>query len=211
MNQNIQNALLWRYATKKYDVSKKLTTKQFDTVIDSMRLAPSSTGLQPWGFVDVQTPELRLKLRAAAWNQSAITDADHLIVMCSIKDLGEKNVDEYIESVSKTRGVAVDSLNGYKDMIMKNIAGKTAEQIEDWSTKQVYIALGFGLLTSALANIDSTPMEGFDKKKFDEILGLEAKGLKSQVLLAVGVRASDDETANYKKVRYGRDRVVKVM
>ena len=211
MISDITNALAWRYATKKYDTAKKLTNEQFNTIIESLRMAPSSTGLQPWGFVDVQSPVLRLKLKAAAWNQSQITDADHLIVLCSVKNLNEKHVDEFIASVAATRGQTVESLKGYKDMIMGNVAGKTPEQLETWATKQVYIALGTGLLTAALEGVDATPMEGFDKKQFNEILGLEAKGLSAQVLLAVGVRASDDPAAAFKKVRYPREKVVLVV
>lgn len=211
MKPEIKNALSWRYATKKYDNTKKLTLEQFDIILEALRMAPSSTGLQPWGFVDVQNPEIRLKLKEAAWGQTQITDADHIIVLCSAYNLGEKNVDEYIASVAETRGQTVDALKGYKDMIMSNIVGKTPEQIETWSAKQVYIALGMALLSAGLLEVDATPMEGFDKVKFNEILGLPAKGLSAQVLLAVGFRSADDATANYKKVRFPREKVVLVI
>jgi len=211
MTPNIKSALAWRYATKKFDASKKLSPEQLDYIMEALRLTPSSTGLQPWAFVDVQNPEIRLKLKSAAWGQSQITDADHLIVLCSIRNLDEKNVDDYLASVAQTRGGTVESLKGYKDMIMGNITGKTPEWIENWSAKQVYIALGTGLLTAALLGVDATPMEGFDKKQFDEILGLEAKGLSTQVVLALGFRASDDVFANLKKVRFPKEKVVLVI
>lgn len=200
--------LTWRYATKSYDPSKKLTDEQRNLIMEALRLAPSSFGLQPWKFIHVADSATREKLKAAAWGQSPITDASDLFVLCAMTKMDAADVDRYIQSISATRGVPAEALNGYRDMVIGSSARRSEREIIDWNAHQVYIALGFGLAAAAANGIDSTPMEGFDPKQFDEILGLKELGVTSTVLLAVGFRSADDKAQNEKKVRYGRDEVV---
>ena len=204
---SIIEALNWRYATKQFDATKKLTQEQIDTLTEAIRLSASSYGLQPWKFITVTNPAIRQKLREAAWNQSQITDASHVIVFAIRKDINEALVDEFIASVAKTRGLKVEDLKGYSDMIKGSIQGKSADALKDWATRQVYIALGTLLTAAAIEKIDVCPMEGFDSKKFDEILGLEKLGLESRVVGAIGFRSAGDTTAAYKKARYSKEEV----
>lgn len=201
-------ALNWRYATKKFDTSKKLTDAQLSTLTEALRLSASSFGLQPWKFIVVSNPEIRARLRAAAWNQPQITDASQLIVLAVKKNTDAAAVDAYMESTAKARGVSVESLKDYGDMIKDSFAGKSPEALKEWSSRQVYIALGTLLATAAHEEIDACPMEGFDPKKFDEILGLDAMGLESRALAAVGYRSADDAAAKLPKSRFSRDEVV---
>lgn len=205
---NIINSLNWRYATKKFDATKKLSTEQLDTILEAMRLSASSFGLQPWKFVIVSNPETRATLRGAAWDQSQITDASTLIVLAARTDVDATFADAYIKSVADTRGMDVAALSGYANMIKGSIASRSPEAVKEWTAKQVYIALGTALTTAAQLEVDACPMEGFDNAKFDEILGLKEKNLTSCVCLTLGFRASDDETASYKKVRYAKEEVV---
>lgn len=200
---DLHQDLEWRYATKKFDASKKLSEAQVNELINVLRLAPSSFGLQPWKFLIVKDPAVRKQLKGHAWNQSQVEEASHLIVLCVLKKLDDAYVKKFVQEIAKTRGVAVESLKGYEDIMLGFIKSRTAEELSNWMKRQLYIALGFLMADCAAKHIDSCPIEGFDPKKFDEILGLEAQGLESVVLCPVGYRASDDNYANLKKVRFG--------
>ena len=201
------DALKWRYATKVFDTSKKVPEEKMNELLEAARLAPNSFGLDAWAFVVVENPELRAKLREAAWNQAQVTDASHLVVFCRQKDLTVADGEALIKLTAETRGIDPAMLDGYKQMVIGAISGRTEEQKAEWMTKQVYIALGMFLSACALEGIDAGPMEGFDAAKFDEILGLEAKGLKSAVICAVGYRG-DDKYASAAKVRKSADQVI---
>ena len=202
MTEIIQ-ALQWRYATKKFDASKKLTDEQLSKITDALVLSPSSYGLQAWKFLVITNPEIRAELRNAAYGQAQITDASHLVVFTVPKVVDEKTVANYIASVSKIRGVSVDDLKDYSAMLSGALTNKTPEQRVEWVTKQLYIALGVMLTTAAVEGIDACPMEGFDNAKFDEILKLDQQGLATKVIATIGFRASDDAYSTYKKVRFG--------
>jgi nitroreductase len=208
---NIINALNWRYATKSFDPSKKLSDEQLDTILESMRLSASSYGLQPWKFIVVSNPETRTALRAAAWDQTQVTDASVFIVLTVRTDVDAAYVDAYMKSIADARGMDVSALAGFADMIKGTISRRTAEQVIDWSSRQVYIALGTALTTAAQLEVDACPMEGFDESKFDEILGLKEKGLTSRVCLALGFRSAEDTSASYKKVRFAKNEVIVTM
>ena len=199
--------LNWRYATKKFDFSKKISKQKLAELLEVLRLSPSSYGLQPWKFVIVHDPVLRKKLRPHAWDQPQITDADTLIVFCAVKTMDENYVKNYVERIAQVRGVTKESLSSYEQMMMTSLKGKSPEAISQWMKNQVYIALGVFLSECAYRKIDACPMEGFDSKKFDEILDLSQEGLESVVLCAVGYRALDDHYAQLKKVRFDKNEV----
>ena len=204
---NVVEALKWRYATKQYDVTKKLTDEQVATLKERLRLAPSSFGVQPWHFIVVENTELREKLRAAGYGQAQITDASHFIVLASEKNVDVTLVKKYMESIASQKNIPIESLSGFSDMVNGAIAAKGEAGAREWAARQVYIALGVLLTAAALEQIDATPMEGFDSKAFDDILGLEARGLSSQVVVALGFRSEHDEAAQAPKVRYSEKEV----
>jgi len=204
------DALNWRYATKKFDSAKKISEKDLNELLESARLSASSFGLQPWKFVVVEDKNLREKLKGEGFGQPQITDASHLIVLCSIRNLDEKYIKKYIEHVAKIRGISVDALKGSEDMMVGFAKQLGKQEMLNWTKKQTYIALGILLSACALKKIDASPMEGFNPEKFDEILGLEKLGLSSAVLCAVGYRSEKDETQHDKKVRFDmKDIVIK--
>ena len=208
MKPVIIKALNWRYATKKFDATKKISDADKTTLLEAARLAPSSYGLQPWKFIVVEKPELRTALRGAAWDQTQVTDASLLVILAVPKEYGPADIEKYVAFAAGVQGVPVEKMKGYLDMMLGAIAGKSQADIQVWNAKQAYIALGFMLETAALLEIDACPMEGFDKAKFDEILGLGALGLQSQVMITLGYRASDDTSASRKKVRFNASDVV---
>jgi len=203
----IIDALKWRYATKKYDTAKKLSEEQLAVLKESLRLAPSSYGLQPWHFIVVKNEEVRKKLREAGYDQSAFTDASDLIVLATEKNVDGKLIDAYIKDTASTRGIAEEELAGFRSMLEGAISAKGAEGASEWAARQVYIALGVLLTTASLEGIDATPMEGFDPNAVDQILGLKEQGLTSRVVVALGFRSSEDTYAKAKKVRYTEEKV----
>lgn len=205
---DIVEALKWRYATKRFDTGKKLSRAQLGMLLEAVRLSPSSFGLETWKVIVVEDPEIRTKLRAAGYGQPQITDASHLIVFAVKKDINDALVDRFIALVADTRGVSVQSLKEYGDMIKSSIKGKSPEELRGWAARQAYLALGVLLTTAAHDGIDASPMEGFDAKQFDEIIGLEGMGLESVVILALGFRSEHDTAAQMPKVRSAKEDVV---
>lgn len=205
MNTNIIDALKWRYATKKFDPSKKLSPEQLEIATESLRLSASSFGLQPWKFIHVINPEIRAQLRAAAWDQTQVTDASELFVLAVNTKVDVAYIDRFVATTAEVRGVPVEKLKGYGDMMQGSLAVRTPEQVIEWSTRQVYVALGTALTALASQGIDACPMEGFDSGKFDEILGLQKLGLQSRVILTIGFRSEDDAMSKATKVRFCKE------
>ena len=206
--KNILEAMNWRFSVNKFDTSKKLTDAQFNELMQAVILTPSSFGLQPFKFIVVKNPEIRAKLREAGYGQPKFTDASHLVIFAVEKNIDEALVDKYIASVGKVRGIAVENLKGYADMIKGAISYRTAEQRVEWAARQAYITLGVLVTAAAVGGLDVGPMEGFDPKKFDEILGLDKLGLETKIAAAIGFRASDDPHEKDKKVRYSKEEIV---
>lgn len=197
LNEHLQ----WRYATKKFDTTKKLSDEQLHSLLEATRLAASSFGLQAYRIIVVNDPTVRAKIREHAWNQPQVSDASHLIVICPMRSIDEAYVTKYINLISETRGMPTDALKGYYDMMVGSITGRSPEALAAWLKCQSYIAAGFLLSAAAAAHIDACPMEGFDPAQVDVILGLQDENLTSAMLIPVGFRAADDEGASFKKVR----------
>lgn len=206
--KDVIEALNWRYATNGFDTNKKLSAEEVEYITEAMRLSPSSYGLQPWKFILVTNPEVRAKLQEVGFNQPKISEASHLVVFAIEKNIDDALVDTFIKSVADTRGMSVEMLDGYANMIKGFIAPLSPEERRAWATRQAYISLGVLVTAGATRGIDVAPMEGFDPKKFDEILGLENLGLESRVIAAVGFRSESDPSAGYKKVRFPKEQVV---
>lgn len=198
--EHLEN-LQWRYATKKFDSEKKLSEEDLEELLESVRLSASSYGLQPYEVIVVSDPEVREKLKAAAWNQSQITDASQLIVFANYRKISSDHVSEYMQNISETREVPRENLSGMEKMINNTIESRSEENQQVWGSKQTYIALGNLLSSAASMRIDTCPMEGFDQDEFDEILGLKDKNLQSSVIAAVGYRSEEDQNQHLEKVR----------
>ena len=198
---SIIDKLKWRYATKKFDTNKKLSAEQLDLLLEAIQLAPSSIGLQHYKVLVIENPEVRAKLREAAYGQPQVTDASHLIVFAAETGIDEAYGKRFIDLVASTRNAPRESLAGLEGMVLGQINSRTPEQRVLWAQKQAYIALGVLVAAAADRGIDAGPMEGFDPAKFDEILGLKEKGLTATVIAAVGFRADDDPFSKLIKVR----------
>lgn len=199
--------LRWRYATKKFDPARKIPPDVWAVLEQALVLAPSSTGLQPWRFVVVTDPAVRERLHPAAYNQPQILDASHLVVVCGKAPPTEADVERHVARTAEVRGVPVGSLEGFRKMVA-GVALKPAEEATAWAARQAFIALGVFLTTAAMIGVDACPMQGFEPAKFDDILGLSAKGVRSLALAAAGYRSPDDKYAAAAKVRLPVDEVI---
>lgn len=204
----MSSSLRWRYATKKFDTKKEIAAETLQELLEVLRLAPSSFGLQPWKFIVVTDPAVRQELRKSAWGQPQITEASHLIVLCAKTAMDTSYIKDFIARTAQANGIPVESLNDYQGMMLGFIQNQTPEQTAAWMSRQVYIPLGLLLGECAQRKIDACPMEGFDPQKFDEILKLKDQGYHATVLCAVGYRAADDAYARHAKVRFSEREVI---
>jgi nitroreductase/dihydropteridine reductase len=193
--------LTWRVAVKSFDPTKKLTEEQLNQVLDATRLAPSSAGMQPYRILVVENPEIREKLREAAFGQAQLTQASHVIVFAAETVIDEAYVNKAIQLVATTREMGAEHLEGFRQNILNHVNSMSEEDKIAWAKKQAYIALGVLTAATADAHIDICPMEGFMAGKFDEILGLHALGLTTAVIAPIGFRADDDMLSKLAKVR----------
>lgn len=207
--ETVLNQLRWRYATKQFDATRRISDEDWNALEQSLVLTPSSFGLQPWQFIVVTDQRTKEKLVPVSWDQTQVADASHVVVFAIKKDLGAADVDHYIKQIAKTRNTTTESLQGFKNVLLGFLAQPADKfDVNAWATRQVYIALGNFLNTAALIGVDTCPMEGIDPAAYDEILGLGSKGYKTVVVAAAGYRASSDKYAALPKVRYDADEVV---
>lgn len=195
----------WRYATKKFDATKKIAAEDLEILKEAIRLSTSSYGLQPYKVFIIENPEIREQLKPASWDQSQIVEASHLIVFANYTNLDETVVDKYISRISKTREVAEENLKGYGDFMKSKILGLTPEKQAIWTSKQTYLALGNLLNAAAELEIDVTPMEGFEPEKYNEILKLSEQNLNASLVATAGYRHEEDTNQHVKKVRKSKE------
>ena len=200
MSQFIKNAN-WRYATKKFDATKKVSEADLTVLKDAIRLSASSYGLQPYKVLLIENPEIRAQLQPFSWGQSQIVDASHLLVFANITNIGETEIDAYFDNLISTRGIPMDAVQGYSDFMKSKIVSLPEGVKNSWTSKQTYLALGNLLNAAAELNIDVTPIEGFEPEKYNEILGLDKLGLNASLVAPIGYRHEEDATQHFAKVR----------
>lgn len=199
---NLLDKLNWRYATKKMDKTKAVPQEKVDRILEAIRLTATSSGLQPYEVFVITNDDIRQQIIPHAWNQAQITDGSHLLVFAAWDNYTEERINHMFDLVNDERGFKNEGWENYRQMILSTYPPRGAEVNYQHAARQAYIGLGTALIAAAEEGVDSTPMEGFDPEKVDEILGLKEKGLRSVVLLPLGYRADDgDWLVNLKKVR----------
>jgi nitroreductase / dihydropteridine reductase len=194
------NALEWRYASKKMN-DKKVPEEKVEKILEAIRLAPSSIGLQPYSVIVITDPELKQQILPVANNQQQIVDSSHLLVFAAWDKITTERIEDFIKLNSTTRNVSLASLDTLKNKLT-NISKRTEEENFEWAARQTYIAFITGIAAAAEERVDATPMEGFNCIALDELLGLKEKGLKSLTLLPLGYREKEkDWLVNLPKVR----------
>ena len=195
---NIIDSYKWRYATKRM-TGESIEKEKLQTILEAVRIAPTSMGFQPFKVIVIENKDIREKMKQACFNQPQITESACMLVFAIFKDNFSEKVDEYIELIAETRNRSIESLNETKKMLLHYINNRN---FIEWASRQVYIALGFALSTAAILNVDTTPMEGFSPEELDKVLKLDEIGLKSVVIMAIGKRdVANDYLVNLPKVR----------
>lgn len=202
--------LNWRYATKKFDSTKKVSEENLQKIRDAIRMAPTSMGVQMFSVIEVSDIEMRNKLKEASYGQSQVTDADRIFIFCARND-GEARIEKMFEVMSGgNEEIRKNDLKGYEDMVRNNVLRMDPKDLLNWSAKQAYIALGFGLAACAELKVDSCPMEGFDGMKVKEILELGDEFLPI-AYLSVGYRDENDAQLKNPKFRFEeKDLITKI-
>lgn len=190
-----------RYACKKYDPAKKLSETSIQHIMEAIRLAPSSFGLQPYKVLVIEDQELKTKLRPISWNQPIIEEASYVFIFCNFTELSDEILNKYAALRAATQGKSMDEIMPYIQYIRNSVGKYNTEQFNAWASKQTYIALGYALIAAAELDIDATPVEGFDKHEFDKLLNLKSQGLASSVVAVFGHRTPDEYNQFNKKVR----------
>jgi len=191
----------WRYATKKFDSTQKVSVEDLTALKSAIQTSTSSYGLQPYKVLVVENPAIRAKLQPASWGQSQIVDASHLLVFANETNFGEDGIDNYFKNLIETRGILAESVQGYKDFMSSKINALPEDVRNIWTAKQTYLALANLINAAAELKIDVCPMEGFESSQYNEILGLDKLNLNASLVAAIGYRSEGDATQNYKKVR----------
>ena len=194
-------AMKWRYAAKRMS-GKIIPEHKIKKIIKAMHLAPSGIGLQPYELLIITNNELKNKIKPIAFDQMQIVESSYLIVLAAWDKYSEKRIDNVFDHLAKERNLPVEKTLGQRNFAKKFFGEMSDENNFHHAAKQAHIALGIAILTAALEEIDATPMEGFDSKALDDLLGLKEKGLRSSMLLALGYRDHDNDwNLNLKKVR----------
>ena len=205
------NKLNWRYAAKAMN-GKPVAEDKIERILEAARLAPTSSGLQPFEIIVIKNKELKEKIKPVAWNQSVITDCSHLLVFAAWDTYTADRINHMFDLTNEVRGFKNEGWENYRQMLLSSYPQKDAEENFNHAAKQAYIAFSQAIVAAAYESVDTTPLEGFDPTAVDEILGLREKGLRSAVLLPVGYREeNEDWLVNLVKVRKPMEELVTVI
>jgi nitroreductase/dihydropteridine reductase len=201
--------LQWRYAAKKMDPAKAVAQDKVERILEAARLAPTSSGLQPYEIIVVTDKEVRERIKPIAWNQGQITDCSHLLVFAAWDNYTAERINMMFDLTNSVRGMKNEGWENYRNMLLGMYPQRPAEVNYEHAARQAYIGLSAAMMAAAFEEVDCTPMEGFDPKALDEILSLGERGLRSVVILPLGYREADkDWLVNLTKVRRPREQFI---
>jgi nitroreductase/dihydropteridine reductase len=205
---SILESLHWRYATKRM-TGEKVPQEKIDIILEAARMAPTSSGIQPFTILVITDKKLLEKIQPIAYNQPQITEASHLLVFAAWDTVTPEKIDYVYDQITKERNLPAGTLIDYVNRLKDMFAAMTPEEQFNWAAKQTYLAFGVATTAAAIEKIDATPMEGFVNSELDKLLGLKEKGLRSTTLMALGYRdTANDWLANMKKVRRPKEELI---
>jgi hypothetical protein len=208
MSSKTLEKLQWRYATKRFDSTKILSKEKLNILKETFNLTATSYGLQPLKLVVVSNNDMKAQLMPITFNQPQVRDASHVLILCIERNIDVKFIVNHFKRVEAERKTPRKILDPFESALISNFSEKKTPEIRQWMTNQLYLTLGALLTVCAIENIDACPIEGFEPKKYDELLGLDKKGLESLIVLPVGYRDESDFFINLKKVRRGVDELI---
>lgn len=201
--------LNWRYATKSMISGKVVPSDKLERILEAARLAPTSSGLQPFEIIVVTSAAVREQIKPIAWNQAQITDGSHLLVFAAWDNYTTERINMMFDLTNEIRGFKNEGWENYRQMLLASYPKRDAEVNYQHAARQAYIGLGAALIAAAFEGVDATPMEGFDPNALDKILNLRERGLRSVAIMPIGYRQEDkDWLVNLKKVRRPREQFV---
>lgn len=208
MDSLILDRLEWRYATKTFDPSKKLSEEKISILKSAFNLTATSYGLQPLKLVVVGNPKIKEQMVSISYNQQQVKDASHVLVFCVERKINENFIKEHFERVEQVRKTSRTILEPFEQYLLNSFSLKNSIEIKSWMINQLYLTVGALITVCAVEGIDACPIEGFQPEKLDEFLDLESLNLESVLIMPVGIRAANDFFAALGKVRRGVDEVV---
>jgi nitroreductase len=210
--QELLTALEWRYATKRFDATKKIPADVWQALERALILTPTSYGLQPYRFMVLTDREKRAELLAHSWSQPQVVDCSHYVVFAARTKLGEADVDKWIERLAEVRKVPAASLANYRGMMVGDVVhGSRGKISHEWAVRQAYIALGNLMTCAAVLGVDACPMEGIVPSEYDRMLGLLDSGYATAVACALGYRAQNDKHAALPKARFDAAHLIQTL
>lgn len=204
----VLNALYRRYSPGAFDSTAKVPQDKVDVLLEALRLAPSSMGLQPWKFIVVKNKVVRRELKRYSLQASPLTEASHLIVLCTLKSINAQYIDELIEKEKQLNEDGYSPLEGKRTYVLSFIDNLSKEELENWMREQLYTALGFFLSACAMLHIDASPVETIDKKKFDKILSCHQLDAEAKIAVAIGYRSEQNQPTERKIASWPQDEVI---
>ncbi|MDD2808548.1 nitroreductase family protein [Rhodoferax sp.] len=205
----LQQKLAWRYATKKMNPNKSVPQDKVERILEAARLAPTSSGLQPYEIIMVSSASVREQIKPIAFNQSQITDCSHLLVFAAWDTYTAERINMMFDLTNAQRCGTNEGWENYRQMLLASYPARNAQTNFEHAARQAYIGLGAALIAAAFEEVDSTPMEGFDPSALDQLLKLDQRGLRSVAIMPLGYRDEDaDWLVHLKKVRRPRAQFV---
>lgn len=201
MQQTLNQALSWRYATNQFDVTKKVSEENLTSILEAGNLMPTAYGLQPFRLIVIADQAVKESLIEHSYGQKHIAENSHLIVLAARTDIDEAMIAEYTARIEAVRNLPVGTTDGFKSMMVGDLTNRSEDARLVWAQKQSYIALGGMMAAASLLEVDNHALEGFNAAAYNEVLGLTALNLTATTLLALGYRDDADASQHYAKVR----------
>lgn len=209
---NLIEQLNWRYAAKKMDATQTVAQTKIDAIIEAIRLAPTSSGLQPFELLLITNADLKQRIQAVSYNQPQVSECSHLLVFAAWDNYTPERIHMMFDLVNQERGFMSEGWENYRKNLLDMYAKQDAQTHFEHAARQAYIALGVAVVAAAEQQVDSVPIEGFEPEKLDAILDLPTHGLRSVLMMPLGYRdAENDWLVNLKKVRRNTADLVRVV
>lgn len=203
--------LNWRYATKKMN-GELVPEDKVQIILEAARLAPTSSGLQPFEILLITNPLVKEQILPLAYNQQQIVDSSHLLVFAAWNGDYKNRIEKVFELTNNERGLPSSATEDYKNMLINNFESRTEEANFNFAARQAYISFGLAIAAAAEQRVDATPMEGFDGPSIDKLLDLDNKNLKTVTLLPLGYREeAGDWLVKMKKVRRPANEMIHIL
>lgn len=203
------DAFKWRYATKKFDPTKKVDEALVEKIVEAAWIAPTSSGLQPFEIFIITNQELKNKIVPLTLGQDIVADCSHLLVFAAWNNYTAERIDRIYSLITTEREQTEDRYQAYTDRLKNKYLNRPAEDNFAHTARQAYIAFAFAIAEAASLKVDTTPMEGFINEEVDKLLNLNEKGLKSVTMLPIGYRDEENDwLVNLKKVRHPKENFI---